>query len=228
MKEKISGVLSYAQKLVEQLKNIEIETGLDIATRNGAFAAILAEHLKSYSAIYAIDTEASGLEVGREKYSHFENFFLEQRDGYASAYPDKHFDLVAVSNSLHHFEDLPRLFTEIRRILAEDGILLINELPADHQSGAPASHAQLHGWDVLVDSERGVFHGSTIPVRKIEEIIEENGFQIEQAFLDQNDDPALMPPLVKRVNQMEDKLEKIAESPLYQPLRERMAEIAIM
>ncbi|MEA4890936.1 MAG: class I SAM-dependent methyltransferase [Peptococcaceae bacterium] len=213
------------KKLNQELNQLHVKKALDIATRTGDFALTLARELGSYEEIIAIDIDEKAMEKGKAKLGEIPGLGFEKQDGCHTAYPDHSFDLIGISNSLHHFPDLEALFAEIRRLLAPGGTLVVNEMPRDRQEGAAASHFLLHYWDCSVDTARGVFHRKNYSCAEILDILKKHGVVVEKDFLDQPTDPQLVPPLIKRVESMEEKLEKVKDAPDYQAMKAEMDKV---
>lgn len=213
------------KRLKEELAKLNVKKALDIATRTGDFAVTLAKGLGGYEEIIAIDIDEKAMEKGRAKTGDLPGLRFEKRDGYHTGFPDHCFDLISISNSLHHFADLDALFAEIRRLLAPGGAVVINEMPRDRQEGAPGTHFRLHWWDCDVDTARGVFHGKNFSCQEIAELVREHGIAIEKEFLDQETNPDLVPPLIKRLENMEEKLEKVKDAPDYEEMAAEMGRV---
>ncbi len=213
------------EKLGQELQKIKVGRVVDIATRRGDFAANLAKGLGGFEEIIAIDVDEKALAKGREALAADSRIKFECRDAYHTGYAEGSFDLVAVGNSLHHFEDVPALFQEMKRLLVPGGTLLISEMTADGQEGASLTHALIHRWESDVDRAQGIYHHHTYSSREILDMAEAAGFKVTKSFLDWDKEPKLVKGIEKRLEELEEKLAELKELPDYQELAEGVARI---
>ncbi|HBC97501.1 MAG TPA: hypothetical protein DC034_11990, partial [Clostridium sp.] len=103
-------------KLNEKLSGFKFGKIIDIATRDGAFIKRLSKNLHGYDEIIGIDISSERFEKARKNFAEDKRIKFEIMDGYNTSFPDNYFDLVCISNSLHHVEDINALLKEIVRI----------------------------------------------------------------------------------------------------------------
>jgi len=84
------------------------------------------------------------------------------------------FDVVTISNSLHHFENPELILNEIIRVLKNDGYLLINEMICDNLSNPQKSHMKFHHWSGGIDKIMGISHNKTYSKKDISDLIKNN------------------------------------------------------
>ncbi|MBN2460700.1 MAG: class I SAM-dependent methyltransferase [Candidatus Cloacimonetes bacterium] len=161
-----------------QIKDIEkllqsesAELILDIATGRGEFIKLLQNTLKKYGKIIGIDNSAPLLELNRKNFSdHRIEFIL--MDALKLDFDDGYFDMVTISNSLHHFPQPSLLLREALRVLRKGGLLLINEMVSDPgQSEAQQSHIMIHHWCSHIDRCRGIYHDCTYTKQELSAIM---------------------------------------------------------
>ncbi len=96
---------------------------LDIGVGNGATTYYLSQRFKPES-IIGIDISEKAIEQAKRLYSDhtitFEKASIEKTN-----YPSNSFDLICAFQNHFHWNNLKGSFLEIRRILTDDGILLI-------------------------------------------------------------------------------------------------------
>ena len=68
--------------------------------------------------------EIEAIEISSSNYSSERQFKITDYDGHTIPFSDRSFDIVFSSNVLEHVPDLPRLHSEIRRVLRPDGYCL--------------------------------------------------------------------------------------------------------
>jgi ubiquinone/menaquinone biosynthesis C-methylase UbiE len=98
---------------------------LDIGCGDGKFTRVLA---KIFAAVDGIDVNAQKI-AQAQKAATEAGLSIQFRagSGEAMSFADGSFDVVAFSNSLHHFTDMDRGLDEAARVLAPNGLLYIME-----------------------------------------------------------------------------------------------------
>lgn len=117
--------------LLEQFASPRI---LDIATGSGQFIQILISVTNHYSEIIGLDTHIKAIERAKEQIQ-FENVSFVAGDIF-NVQDLGLFDIITLSNSLHHFGDVDGLFNQMKSLLKPSGIIIINEMINDHQNEA--------------------------------------------------------------------------------------------
>ncbi|MFZ4521907.1 MAG: bifunctional demethylmenaquinone methyltransferase/2-methoxy-6-polyprenyl-1,4-benzoquinol methylase UbiE [Bacteroidales bacterium] len=118
----------WRKKVVNILKERRPEKVLDVATGTGDLAIAIAG-LKP-GRIVGIDISAKMLEIGRRKMEEQglnQLISLEQADAEKIPFPDNTFDAITVAFGVRNFENLELGLTEMRRVLRNDGIMVILE-----------------------------------------------------------------------------------------------------
>jgi ubiquinone/menaquinone biosynthesis C-methylase UbiE len=150
---------------MEQLKNLlaSISAGrvLDVATGSGGFIHFLLDGLKDYSEIIGIDSNPHAAAAFTESFKAHPGIRFVEMDATHMLFPDSSFDLVSISNSLHHFEDPLAVLREMARVLRPGGHFLLAEMYCDGQSETQLTHVQLHHWWAAVDRAGGITHNET-------------------------------------------------------------------
>jgi ubiquinone/menaquinone biosynthesis C-methylase UbiE len=143
---------------------------LDVATGEGKFIKTLVENLGSYAEVVGIDTiqhkEAAGGIFSAE------NVHFTQMDAGRLGFRDESFDIVSISSSLHHLEDVPRSLAEIKRVLRTGGHFIIRETHRDVQSQPQLTDMYIHHWVAEVDSALGFTHNRTFARQELVDLVE--------------------------------------------------------
>jgi len=79
----------------------------------------------------------------------------------AMTFDSDSFDIVAVSNALHHMESVEPVLEEMKRVLKPDGIFIINEMFRDFQNEKQTVFVRAHHWWAAIDRVKGVVHNQT-------------------------------------------------------------------
>jgi ubiquinone/menaquinone biosynthesis C-methylase UbiE len=143
------------------LNSVDAPLVLDAATGRGEFINVLKQNLRSYTQIIGIDSSEKSVSYAQKVF--IENDVeIYKMDLERLQFEDGHFDLVSISNSLHHLEHPDRVFTELTRVLKPGGMMLITEMYRDgEQSEAQRTHILMHHWISAIDRQCGVFHQET-------------------------------------------------------------------
>lgn len=161
------------QKLEERLKTIDGGVILDVATGKGEFLHSLMESLKSYEKAVAIDTSERAITAAKERFAE-KAVDVREMDAAKMDFPDDHFDTVAMSNSLHHFNQPEVVLSEMMRVLKPGGYILISEMHCDEgQSDAQKSHILAHHWWADIDNTLGIVHHKTYTTAQIKEMLDQ-------------------------------------------------------
>lgn len=164
--------------LIERtLKSIEAPLVLDVATGSGSFALHLRTEYQGIGTITGIDVSWKGLERSREALEKIEDILAACMDSSEMALHDGSFDLVCISNSLHHMAKLDDTLTEMMRVLKPGGYFLAREMYRDNQTEAQMTHVLMHEWWASIDTLRGVPHFSTFPRKEILRMFGELGLE---------------------------------------------------
>ncbi len=165
---------------MENLEGIinEISGGkiLDIATGGGDFLKIIA-NFKNIKEIIAIDKMERMKDVIEKNKGDLPVSFITM-DAINLQFEPKSFNTVCLSNSLHHLEQIKKVFTEISRVLCDDGLFIINEMVSDELSPAQISHKLIHHFAAKLDRINNVFHNDTYTKEEISRLIEDSSFEI--------------------------------------------------
>ena len=144
---------------------------LDVATGSGDFINTLMKMLKNYDCFVGIDTSRKDLETAKKWFEGKPVEFLEMDAEYLK-FEDNSFDTVCTGYSLHHFGNVDRVLTEMKRVLKPDGYFLVQEeFSAGKQSEAQRTDILRHHWDSEIDSLLGIVHHKTFTKQKIKDIM---------------------------------------------------------
>jgi ubiquinone/menaquinone biosynthesis C-methylase UbiE len=154
----------------EMLRAIHAETLLDVATGRGDFLLSLQQQLGSFGSGIGIDIKPSE-EWKSDKYTEQLITFM-QMDASHLDFEDASFELVSISNSLHHMPDPCKTLAEMVRVLKPGGYFILYEMYTDHQTPEQQTHTLLHQWWGKVDSASGICHRSPYTRDELIKLIE--------------------------------------------------------
>jgi ubiquinone/menaquinone biosynthesis C-methylase UbiE len=159
----------------------EIQNVLDIGTGSGEFIKRIAPFFCSETRIVGIDPNEEALKDARNSID-LPNVEFLRMEGEALDFDDQTFDLVCLSNAMHHLASPMKTLSEMRRIVKPGGYLLIAEIISDGLNEAQENQKMLHHFKSFVDRKSGIVHHETWTRKEVIEIIQSNGIQTELAF----------------------------------------------
>jgi ubiquinone/menaquinone biosynthesis C-methylase UbiE len=151
----------------QYLGNISGGEILDIGTGDGAFIHFLRKHLRDVSHITGVDLNEKSLSPARTAFETNPAVTFQVMAGETLQFPDHEFDMVCLSNSLHHIVPLAETFQEMQRVVKPGGYILINEMFCDGQNERQLTFVHLHHWRAEIDRLRGIFHGQTLTKQEV-------------------------------------------------------------
>lgn len=172
---------------------------LDVATGSGGFIPFLLDGLKDYNAIIGVDNRERGRAAFEETFKDKPNIHFEMQDACHLDFADSSFDMVCISNSLHHLDPVPAL-REMKRVLRPGGTLLVSEMYCDNQTETQMTHVLLHHWWGAVDKINGIVHRETYQRSELFELFKalnlKNAILYDFSDLDSDPkDPAILAEL---------------------------------
>lgn len=167
--------------LEETLKHIEAPMVLDVATGSGNFADHLRTEYEGIGTITGIDVSPKGLERSREALKRIDDMLAVCMDSSELAFPAGSFDMVCISNSLHHMGKLDDALAEMMRVLRPGGYFLVREMYSNNQTEAQMMHVLMHEWWATIDTLNGIPHFSTFPRKEILLVCE--GLDLEEMII---------------------------------------------
>lgn len=156
--------------LKEYLPQLPVGKALDVGTRYGEFAFTLAEVMPEGSQIIGLECDPGTVKEAREKNAGKGITFV-QGEGAHMEFPDDSFELVAISNTLHHIEDYQAVLHEMLRVLRPGGWFVVNEMYSDNQNEAQHTHFLQHTLEARLDMLTGGFQRPTWSRREILELL---------------------------------------------------------
>ncbi len=133
---------------------------LDIATGSGGFVHLLTSEFDDYNTIIGIDNNSKSIEMA-SKYFTDERVKFENMDAKSLDFEKGQFDVVSLSNSLHHFSNIDVIIGEMERVLKPGGILIFNEMYKDNQDAKQMTHVLMHHFWADIDKKLGLPHNET-------------------------------------------------------------------
>ncbi len=129
--------MRWRKKAISQLKELQPQTVLDVATGT-ADVAIMTYNILHPKKIIGIDISKGMLELGKKKIEKLglqKTIELFNGDSETINYPDNSFDAVTVAFGVRNFQNLEKGLVEMRRVLKPGGKLVVLEFSKPRQTG---------------------------------------------------------------------------------------------
>ncbi|MCB1547331.1 MAG: methyltransferase domain-containing protein [Hyphomicrobiaceae bacterium] len=169
-------------RLVELVKPKANWHALDVATGGGHTAAAFAPHV---AAVIASDLTPEMLQVAAKvaKEKGLTNVTTAEADAEALPFADASFDLVTCRIAPHHFGDIPRFVSEVRRVLKPGGTFaLVDNISPDEESTPGYDVAELSAaadYYNAFEKLRDPSHGRALGLSEWTSALEAAGFSVE-------------------------------------------------
>lgn len=167
-------------EFLNKKKNLRI---LDVGTGAGNFIGLIKSLYGDYKKIIGIDTIEGAVNVASKNYADDEKITFKVMDALKMDFEDESFDLVCLSNSLHHLVDVKAIMKEMERVLSKGGYIVISEMISNDLDSRQISHMKVHHFSAKIDRERGEVHNDTFSDGKIIEILNnESSLHVEDSW----------------------------------------------
>ncbi len=143
---------------------------LDIATGSGGFVHLITSEYDDFTTITGIDNNTKSIEMAK-RYFADNRVNFENMDATSLDFAKGHFDVVSLSNSLHHFHDIGKVINEMERVLKPGGILVFNEMYKDNQDEKQMTHVLMHHFWSDIDTKLGLAHNETFKRQEILDLV---------------------------------------------------------
>lgn len=214
-------------ELQQIIGNLNGDKVLDIGTGQGDFLKTLLENLNKYEIAFGYDISKKSLEAAKINLKDQNvNFILG--DGKQLPFLDNEFDLITISNSLHHFDNIDNMISEAIRVLKVNGILLINEMISNNLTEPQLTQMKYHHLAAKIDKLLGGYHNFTYTDKEIKEFFINNSRinLVEEYIHEEKKIDFINEEEIQSVNRVIDnKLNSILTLPEYEELVEESKEI---
>lgn len=97
---------------------------LDIGSADGTFTKIILDH-SGASKIIGIDVLKNSVSYARRRFARSKRLSFKVADAHNLPFPDKHFATVFCLETMEHVENPARVVLEIKRVLKDDGHIVV-------------------------------------------------------------------------------------------------------
>ncbi len=165
---------------MEQLKSFfsgkSIQNILDIGTGSGDFIKLISPVFQPETQITGIDPSEEALAEAR-RLNELDNVEFVRMEGESLSFEDNSFDVVCLSNAMHHLASTTETFAEMKRVVKPEGWILIAEIVSDNLNEAQETQKMVHHFKSYVDRKSGITHHETWTEAEVLDIIRESGIK---------------------------------------------------
>jgi len=184
---------------------------LEVGAGRGDFIKVLVECFDEQTHITGIDKIQEYLDSARETFKD-ENVTLHKMDAESLMFEDNLFDIVCISNTLHHLLDVPKVLGEMKRVVKPNGYVVIHEMINDNQSEKQNVHVWLHHLSAEIDCCLGNHHGFTYQKSEIMSFINNSNLEavseLEYIIEDETSEKEILDTIIsvlhKRISEIDD------------------------
>jgi ubiquinone/menaquinone biosynthesis C-methylase UbiE len=149
----------------------EPKTLLDVATGGGNFIRTIQTVYHGFTSIHGIDSLSYAITTAKKNFVDDDRITFSQMNATDLTFEDASFDLVMLSNSLHHLTEPERVFQEMMRVVKPGGHLLFAEMIRNDLSIRQVGHLKLHHFAARIDRYFGETHGETYTEQEILDLL---------------------------------------------------------
>jgi ubiquinone/menaquinone biosynthesis C-methylase UbiE len=134
---------------------------LDVGTGRGNFIQIIKKLNDNFSEIIGTDLDDRLLEINKASFKDDLRIKFVNDNILETKLSEGYFDVVCLSNTLHHLTNYKDTFDGMFKVLKDSGIIIVNETIADNLNPSQISHRKLHHFAAKLDREIGRVHDET-------------------------------------------------------------------
>ena len=150
---------------------------LELGCGNGTYSKIL---LKESIQLTATDFSDEMVKVAKNRLESYENIKVEKADCFNIPYPESNFDTIFMANLLHIIPEPEKAIIECKRVLKKNGKLIIISFTNE---GMTFINKILMIYRYLKTYGKPSPFAQSLTVRRTEEMLGKNGFQVEESKL---------------------------------------------
>ena len=155
---------------------------LDVGTEDGDFIKLLMKTLKEYTSFTGVDISEKELDKARERFKEDPVEFIVM-NAESLTFQDNQFDMVCLSYTIHHLENIDSVLAEAYRVLKPGGYFIIQEMYSDgEQSDAQHVDLAVHTFDAKVDSLLGIPHFEALTRQRLRDYVDKIGLSDVEVF----------------------------------------------
>ena len=157
------------KKYLEQYDRPRI---LDIGSGKGDFIQLLNSVYHDYEEIIGIDIVDYILEMDEKAFSENPKIKWMEKDVLDTVFSKESFDVISLSNTLHHVENIQSLFKKMVSLLKPGGMIVVVEMFSTNDiTKKELSHKFLHSFSAKILKEMNIVHSQVSTQKDILNVI---------------------------------------------------------
>jgi SAM-dependent methyltransferase len=165
-----------------RIGNYHAGSFLDVAVGRGEFLKFALESFNSWKSAAGIDDDPEILEIAKTTLVETP-VILIKASALSMPFTNGYFDTITMSNTLHHIQTLPGLFTETARVVRPNGLVIINEMLDESLTEMQETYMLYHHFIADIDNQQGRFHREPFTLKELLSIIKTSPFQLDEYFI---------------------------------------------
>lgn len=155
-----------------------IRNVLELGIGKGDFMDTLMKCFDDDTEFVGIDIVEEYIDIALERFKDKRNIKAMKMSADELTFEDNSFDLVCISNTLHHLAHIEKVIQEMKRIVRTDGYILVHEMINDGQDVRQRVHVDVHHFSADIDRENGIHHNYTYSTDELKELLMGQGLVI--------------------------------------------------
>ncbi len=151
---------------------------LDVGCGTGSFTRTLASYLGQWRTIVGIDPDKDSIDEARRLTGDYgatpgsdAGVRYRVMSAFEMPWADARFDLVCISNTLHHLADPTAVLREMVRVARPGAALVVQELVSDALSDSEVNERDVHHLKARIDELNGQCHRPTYSRAEVEALL---------------------------------------------------------
>ena len=142
------------EPFINYFRDKKIHDVLDVGTGKGGFIHVLQDTFPE-AEITGIDPESAYLQIARDKYPDVSFIKMHSEK---LLFRDNTFDVAVISMALHHLPKVKKSLKEMKRVVKDEGWIIVNEMISNNLNSAQEVHKLYHHFRSRVDMMTGIYH----------------------------------------------------------------------
>ncbi len=162
---------------------------LELGIGKGDFMDSLVKCFDDDTEFIGIDIVDEYIDIALERFKNKSNVKAMKMSADDLTFEDNSFDLVCISNTLHHLANVEKVIQEMKRIVRTDGYILIHEMINDGQDVRQMVHVDVHHFSADIDRENGIHHNYTYSTDELKGLLMRQGLVLthDKKYLTQDE-----------------------------------------
>lgn len=170
-------MLNQIPEVASIMDNVKGNKVLDIGTGNGDFLKFIIDNCSMITSAIGIDVKDSILKSARENLNDTRIKFINAKCDLLP-FEDNSFNIIGISNVLHHLRHKQICIGEISRVLCQGDFILVNEQIPDIRSEKQKVYHLSHNFGIDIDEQLGLDHFPIYSKTQIESLFPVTEFRV--------------------------------------------------